>query len=104
MVYSFTTCVLIFFFNEVFYYISLFLQKILRDILRYSLSLWLNIIKCNGCIYIFYVYRNDAVDEINDSRSGGKVVDENKKNEKRVESELYWKIKKVKKKLKRFYI
>lgn len=33
-------------------------------------------------LYIFfYVYRNDAVDEINDSRSGGKVVDE-KKNEK----------------------
>lgn len=55
---------------------------------------------------LFYVYRNDAVDEINDSRSGGKVVDEKqKKRIWRVETELYWKIKKkVKKKLKRFYI
>lgn len=44
--------------------------------------LWLNNIKCNGCIYYFYVYRNDAVDEINDSRSGGKVVDEKKKKKK----------------------
>lgn len=52
---------------------------------------------------LFYVYRNDAVDEINDSRSGGKVVDE-KKIKRIWRVELYWKIKKkVKKKLKRFY-